>query len=65
MLVKLTFGIIKVMMIVIIPKQKECLLMNYIIKLGFLDGRAGYVYASLKKQYIFNIKAKIDELRTR
>lgn len=35
----------------------------YIIKLGFLDGRAGYVYANLKKQYFFSIKAKIDELR--
>jgi glycosyltransferase involved in cell wall biosynthesis len=35
----------------------------YFFKLGFLDGRAGYVYAQLKKQYFFNIKAKIDELR--
>lgn len=35
----------------------------YFLKFGFLDGRAGYVYASLKKQYFFTIKAKIDELR--
>lgn len=35
----------------------------YIIKLGFLDGKAGFVYAQLKKQYFFNIKAKIDEIR--
>lgn len=36
----------------------------YIIRLGFLDGRAGYVYAHLKKSYFFTIKAKIDELRS-
>lgn len=35
----------------------------YVFKLGFLDGRSGYIYAQLKKQYFFNIKAKIDELR--
>jgi len=35
----------------------------YLIKMGFLDGRAGYVYAHLKKHYFFDIKAKIDELR--
>ena len=35
----------------------------YLYKLGFMDGHAGYVYAQLKKQYFFNIKAKIDELR--
>lgn len=35
----------------------------YIFRLGFLDGKAGYIYAQLKKQYFFNIKAKIEELR--
>lgn len=35
----------------------------YFIKFGFLDGKAGYIYAQLKKQYFFSIKAKIDELR--
>lgn len=35
----------------------------YIFNLGFLDGQAGYVYAQLKKQYFFNIKIKIDELK--
>lgn len=35
----------------------------YFFKLGFLDGRYGYVYASMKKHYFFSIKAKIDELR--
>lgn len=37
----------------------------YIYKLGFLDGKAGYVFAKLKKQYFFDIKAKIDELRNK
>lgn len=37
----------------------------FFLKLGFLDGRAGYVYAQLKKQYFFSIKAKIDELRAK
>lgn len=37
----------------------------YFIKFGFLDGRAGYVYAQLKKQYFFSIKAKIDELKSK
>ena len=29
----------------------------------FLDGRRGYIYAQFKKQYFFNIKAKIEEIR--
>lgn len=37
----------------------------YIFRLGFLDGRQGYVYASLKKQYFFTIKAKIEEIRSK
>ena len=37
----------------------------YFFKLGFLDGRAGYVYASLKKHYFFTIKAKIDEKKNK
>lgn len=37
----------------------------YVFKLGFLDGRSGYIYAQLKKQYFFNIKAKIDEMRAK
>lgn len=35
----------------------------YFFKMGFLDGKAGYIYAQLKKQYFFDIKAKIEELR--
>lgn len=35
----------------------------YFLKFGFLDGRSGYVYANLKKQYFFIVKAKIDEIR--
>lgn len=35
----------------------------YFFKLGFLDGKPGYVFANLKKQYFFTIKAKIDEFQ--
>lgn len=35
----------------------------YIVKGGFLDGREGHVYASLKRQYFINIKCKIEEIR--
>ena len=38
---------------------------SYIYKLGFLDGRAGFIYAAYKMQYFFNVKAKIEELRFR
>ncbi|BAZ00062.1 glycosyl transferase family protein [Tolypothrix tenuis PCC 7101] len=35
----------------------------YIIQRGFLDGRAGYVYACLLSQYEYQIGAKLYELR--
>lgn len=35
----------------------------YIFKLGFLDGKEGFMLASLKKQYFFNIKLKLEELK--
>ncbi|WP_017651826.1 glycosyltransferase family 2 protein [Fortiea contorta] len=35
----------------------------YIIQRGFLDGRAGYVYARLLSQYEYQIGAKLYELR--
>ena len=35
----------------------------YFIQLGFLDGRAGYMYARLLSQYEFQIGAKLYELR--
>lgn len=35
----------------------------YYFRLGFLDGKEGYIYAQLKKQYFFNIKSKIEEIR--
>jgi glycosyltransferase involved in cell wall biosynthesis len=34
----------------------------YIIRLGFLDGRAGYIYARLLSQYEFQIGVKLYEL---
>ena len=36
---------------------------NYIMYLGFLDGKKGYIFSKYKKQYFFNIKAKIIELQ--
>ncbi|MBD2042351.1 glycosyltransferase family 2 protein [Microcoleus sp. FACHB-672] len=35
----------------------------YIIQLGFLDGRAGYIYARLISQYEYQIGIKLYELR--
>lgn len=35
----------------------------YILRLGFLDGRAGYVYARLLSQYEYQISVKLYELR--
>ncbi|MGE5659239.1 MAG: glycosyltransferase family 2 protein [Actinomycetota bacterium] len=35
----------------------------YIIQLGFLDGKAGYIYARLLSQYEYQIEAKLYELR--
>jgi glycosyltransferase involved in cell wall biosynthesis len=39
--------------------------LNYIIYLGFLDGRIGYIFSQYKKQYFFNIKTKIFELENK
>jgi len=36
----------------------------YIIRLGFLDGKAGYVYGRLLSQYEYQIGVKLYELRT-
>jgi glycosyltransferase involved in cell wall biosynthesis len=38
-------------------------LLNYIFYLGFLDGKAGFVFSVYKMQYFFNVKAKIFELK--
>jgi glycosyltransferase involved in cell wall biosynthesis len=35
----------------------------YFIRFGFLDGRAGYIYACLLSQYEFQIGVKLSELR--
>lgn len=35
----------------------------YFVRLGILDGKTGYIYAQLKKQYFFNIKLKIEEAK--
>ncbi len=36
----------------------------YILRLGFLDGRAGYIYGRLLSQYEYQIGVKLYELRT-
>ena len=36
---------------------------SYFYKLGFLDGKIGFIYAAYKMQYFFNVKAKIEEIR--
>jgi glycosyltransferase involved in cell wall biosynthesis len=36
-------------------------IVTYLFKLGFLDGRAGYIYATLKFAYFCEIRAKILE----
>jgi len=36
--------------------------LNYFVYLGFLDGKAGFIFSVYKMQYFFNIKAKIAEL---
>ncbi|GHV57263.1 glycosyl transferase [Bacteroidia bacterium] len=38
-------------------------LLNYVFFLGFLDGKAGYVFSVYKMHYFFSIKAKIVELK--
>jgi len=35
----------------------------YVWKCGFLDGRAGFVFALMKKQYFFQVRIKILEAR--
>ena len=35
----------------------------FILKLGILDGRAGFVFASLKRQYYGHIRLKLREIR--
>lgn len=36
----------------------------YVIRLGFLDGKAGYIYGRLLSQYEYQIGVKLFELRT-
>ena len=36
-------------------------LVNYFLRLGFLDGREGFVYSVLKASYFFEIRCKIKE----
>jgi len=36
---------------------------NYIIKLGFLDGKSGYYFCLLKMNYMIETKAKIFEIK--
>lgn len=38
-------------------------LLAYVFRLGFLDGRAGYIYARLLSQYEFQIGVKLYELQ--
>lgn len=38
-------------------------ILAYIIRLGFLDGKAGYIYARLLSQYEYQIGVKLYELR--
>jgi glycosyltransferase involved in cell wall biosynthesis len=35
---------------------------NYIIRLGFLDGRGGFVFSFLKAVYFFEVRCKIKEI---
>ncbi|MGL5808011.1 MAG: glycosyltransferase family 2 protein, partial [Xenococcaceae cyanobacterium] len=38
-------------------------ILSYFIRLGFLDGVAGYIYARLLSQYEYQIGLKLHELR--
>ena len=38
-------------------------ILTYVLRLGFLDGRAGYIYARLLSQYEYQIGVKLYELR--
>jgi hypothetical protein len=40
-------------------------MLTYIVRGGFLDGRAGFVYASFKAYYFQQIREKIAELKAR
>ncbi|MCC3502233.1 MAG: glycosyltransferase family 2 protein [Microcoleus sp. PH2017_19_SFW_U_A] len=42
----------------------EGFILFYFIQLGFLDGKAGYIYARLLSQYEYQINAKLYELRS-
>jgi hypothetical protein len=35
----------------------------YVLRLGILDGRAGFVYAVMKGVQLFHVKVKMHELR--
>jgi glycosyltransferase involved in cell wall biosynthesis len=37
--------------------------LTFLVKRGFMDGRAGFVFAALKRQYYSHIRLKIRELR--
>ena len=39
-------------------------ILSYILKRGFLDGRAGFVFAKLKSQYYWHIQLKIREFKS-
>lgn len=43
--------------------SKLYFILCYYLKLGILDGRAGYIFCKLKEQYFFNVKSKIEEFR--
>jgi hypothetical protein len=36
---------------------------KYLVRLGFLDGRPGFIYCALMAQQIFHVKIKMYELR--
>ena len=40
-------------------------IMTYVFRRGFLDGRAGFVYAVMKAIYFFEVREKIREARAR
>ena len=37
----------------------------YILRLGFLDGKAGYTYCKLRKTYEWMIELKMNEIRSK
>lgn len=38
-------------------------LLNYVVYLGFLDGREGYIFSVYKMHYFFNVNVKIFEIK--